>query len=101
MDKVCTLVYTLSIMAKTKDIVGPTFVGLKEFRRDVSKYAKQAQDGARKVVVTSRNKPLFMLTPLNNEIYTAGVLEAVAEARADIAAGRMHTFEEIKAEFGL
>jgi len=88
-------------MAKTPEKNSSTFVGLKEFRRDVSKYAKQAKDGTTKVVVTSHNKPLFMITPLEDEIYTAAVLEAVAEAKADVAAGRVYTHEEIRAELSL
>jgi len=88
-------------MAKTPETNSPTFVGLKEFRRDVSKYAKQAKDGTTKVVVTSHNKPLFMITPLEDEIYTAAVLEAVAEAKADVAAGNTFTLAEVKAEYGL
>ena len=88
-------------MAKTPEKNSSTFVGLKEFRRDVSKYAKQAKDGTTKVVVTSHNKPLFMITPLEDEIYTAAVLEAVAEVKADVAAGRVYTHEEIRAELSL
>ena len=88
-------------MAKIPEKNSSTFVGLKEFRRDVSKYAKQAKDGTTKVVVTSHNKPLFMITPLEDEIYTAAVLEAVAEAKADVAAGRVYTHEEIRAELSL
>jgi prevent-host-death family protein len=88
-------------MATTPEKNSSTFVGLKEFRRDVSKYAKQAKDGTTKVVVTSHNKPLFMITPLEDEIYTAAVLEAVAEAKADVAAGRVYTHEEIRAELSL
>jgi prevent-host-death family protein len=79
----------------------PTFVGLKEFRRDVSKYARQAKDGVSKVIVTSHNKPLFMVTPLEDEIYTAAVLQAVATARSEVAAGNTVTLAAVKAEYGI
>ena len=73
----------------------PAFVGLKDFRRNVAKYAKQAQSGSQ-VVVTNRNKPLFMVTPLSDDIYTDGVLEAVAAAEADVDAGRVYTEEAMR-----
>jgi prevent-host-death family protein len=85
-------------MTKTTKIEKPTFVGLKEFRRDVSKYAKQAVNGTAKVVVTSHNKPLFVVTPFEDDVYTAAVLEAVAHAKADVAAGRVYTHDEVVAE---
>lgn len=78
-----------------------TFVGIKEFRRDITKYVTQARTNTAQVIVTSRNKPLFMVAPLADDVYTEGVLAAVKEAEADIAAGRVYTLAEAKAELDL
>lgn len=42
-----------------------------------------------------------MVLPLANEVYTEGVLAAVAEAQAGVAAGRVYTLAEAKAELDL
>lgn len=81
--------------------ISQTFVGIKEFRKDIAKYVKQARTKTSQIVVTSRNKPLFMVAPLEDEVYTEGVLTAVAAAQADVAAGHTYTLAEAKAELGL
>lgn len=41
-------------------------VGLKELRKNVAKYAKRVQSG-HSFVVMKHSKPLFRITPLNEE----------------------------------
>ncbi|HEY9900186.1 MAG TPA: hypothetical protein V6D00_13515 [Pantanalinema sp.] len=45
--------------------------------------------------------PVLAEAPLDDEPLTDEDLTAIAEAKADIAAGRMTTAEEMRAEFGL
>ncbi len=41
-------------------------IGLKEFRMNVEKYAKATSDGE-SIVVMRRSKPLFKVTPVDDE----------------------------------
>jgi prevent-host-death family protein len=87
-------------MAKIKKSA-PTFVGIKAFRSDFAKYARQAEQNNQPVIITKRNKPLFVLTPMSEDVYSEKVLEAVAESQADVAAGRTYSAKEVRAELGL
>ena len=70
-----------------------SFAGLKEFRQSVTKYAKQAQ--SEQVVVMNRNKPLFTLLPFRDDEYLDEVIESIAVAKADVAAGRVFSEAEV------
>lgn len=41
-------------------------IGLKDFRMDVEKYAQAVEDGA-SVIVARKSKPLFKLSPVNDD----------------------------------
>lgn len=87
---VYTFVYTT--VMNTHNI---TTVGLKEFRANVAKIAHKARTSGQHVVVTSHNKPLFKITPLGEEAYTDGLLQAVQTGEADAAAGRVYSEAEV------
>lgn len=79
----------------TKSAKTITTVGLKEFRANVAKYAKRACNNAEEVVVTSHNKPLFKVTPLDEQVYSDSLLEAVQAGKRDRSAGRVYTQEQV------
>lgn len=56
-----TQVYTLTMNTK--------FVGIKDFRQNISEYAKRAQKGDSRFVIMNRNKPLFEIKPFAEDVY--------------------------------
>ena len=75
------------------------FIGVKDFRQNMSDYAKRARDGESRFIVMNRNKPLFELKPFADDVYLDSFVESVLAAEKDVAAGRIHSEEEILDEF--
>jgi prevent-host-death family protein len=77
------------------------FIGIKEFRQNIAKIVKTAQETKQRIVVMNRNKPLFEVTPYEEDVYLDSLVADIASAREDIAAGRVYTEEEILKEFNV
>ena len=78
------------------------FVGIKEFRQNISGYAKQAQTSDSRLVIMNRNKPLFELKPFAEDVYLDSFVESVLAAERDVlAGGRTYSQEEVKRELGI
>jgi hypothetical protein len=67
---------------------------------------RQAQ--SEEVIVIRDGHPVALVTPMNAEEYVwylrerdPAFIESIAQARADVAAGRTKSHEELKREFGL
>lgn len=76
-----------------------TFIGIKEFRQNIAKFAKTAREKKERIVVMSRNQPLFEVTPFSDDENLDSLVADIAAARADVAAGRTLTHEEMLAQF--
>jgi len=77
------------------------FVGIKDFRQNIAKYAEQARDGKARLVVMNRTKPLFEIKPFTDDVYLDEFVADIKQAEADVAAGRVYTQEEVRKELGL
>ncbi|MCA9362082.1 type II toxin-antitoxin system Phd/YefM family antitoxin [Candidatus Kaiserbacteria bacterium] len=77
------------------------FVGVKEFRQNISDYAKKAQQGKSRFVVMNRNKPLFEIKPFKNGEFTDEFVASVRQGEADMAAGRVYTEAEVMEKLGI
>ena len=77
------------------------FVGIKDFRQNIAKYAQKAQSGEARFVVMNRTKPLFEIKPFASDIYLDEFVASLAQAEADVAAGRVYTQEQVRKELGL
>lgn len=75
------------------------FIGIKEFRQHIAEYAKKAQQKKARYIIMNRNKPLFEIAPFDEDVYLESFVAGMKEAEADMRAGRVHTEEEILAEF--
>jgi hypothetical protein len=75
------------------------FVGLKEFRENMSKYSNKNT----KYIILKRNVPLFEVKVLDpkQDIYKEDFLKGLQEGLDDIKNGRVYTQEEVMKEFGL
>ncbi len=76
-----------------------TFVGVKEFRQNLSGYAAKARRNKTRLVVVNRAKPLFTVTPFAEDATLDSLFADILAAEEDIAKKRVRTQEEILAEF--
>ena len=78
------------------------FVGMKEFRKNLSTYAKNAKKYNIRYIVFRKNVPIFEVNIVDEkEIAKAKLAEEIATAREDVRMGKVYTQEEIMKEFGL
>lgn len=91
LDKVYTF-GTLSCMT-TK------IIGIKEFRADISNYAKKARKGDVRYVVMNRNKPLFELKAFADDEKLERIFGDIQRAKEDVKKGRVYSQDDILAEF--
>ncbi len=77
------------------------FIGIKDFRQNMALYAKEARTKKSRLVVMSRNTPLFAIEPFDESESYESLYNKVTKAKADVAAGRTYSQEEIMREFGV
>jgi prevent-host-death family protein len=77
------------------------FIGVKDFRQNISDYAKRARKGDTRFVVMNRNKPLFEVIPFAEDVYLDSFVSSIVEAEADVAKGNYHTQDEVMKELGI
>lgn len=74
-------------------------IGIKEFRANISEFARKAQEGNVKYVVMNRTKPLFEIKAFSKEKGLEEVFAEIMEGKKDIEKGKLYTEEEIMKEF--
>lgn len=74
-------------------------IGIKEFRANISDYAKKARTGDIRYVVMSRNKPLFELKSFEESAELEDIFSDILSAKDDIKKGKLYSQEDILAEF--
>lgn len=74
-------------------------IGIKEFRANVSAFAKKAQKGDFRYIVMNRNKPLFELKPFKKNASIDSLLKDILEAQKDIEDGNLYSENDILKEF--
>lgn len=78
------------------------FIGVREFRQNISGLYKTAQKKNIRYIVLNKNRPVFEVKPLNQkEVVLESLLASIAEAEADIKAGRVYSLDEVRRELGL
>lgn len=87
------LVYTLCMTIK--------FIGVKDFRQNISEYVQRAQKSNVRFIVMNRNKPLFEIKPFAEDEYLDSFVSSVAKAEAEVVAGKFHTHNEVMKELGI
>lgn len=72
------------------------YIGIKEFRNNISSYVKKSRNSKKKFVITSNNLPVFEMIPIKKDsIYKESFIKEVNEAIADIKKGNFYTHEEL------
>jgi prevent-host-death family protein len=74
-------------------------IGIKEFRQNISSYVRKAQKGKTRIIVTSRNIPLFEIKPFSEDIELLSFFNEIMKGKEDVKKGRVHTQEEVLARF--
>lgn len=74
-------------------------IGIKEFRADISNFAKKAKKGNVRYIVMNRNIPLFELKPFANNEGLENIFNEIKLAQNDVKKGNVYTQEDILAEF--
>lgn len=78
------------------------FIGLKDFRQNISGYTKKAKKMKIRFIILKKNVPVLEVKPIDEKEFTLEKLAAeIAEARAQVKAGKIYTQEEIMEELGL
>lgn len=77
-------------------------IGIREFRNNMAYLCRDAKKKRLRYIVSSRNKPLFEVTPLNErEVVLEELAKDVKEARKDVLTKRLYSAEEIREALGL
>lgn len=71
------------------------FVGIKEFRKNISEYAKTAQSEKERVIIMNRNKPLFEIKSFSDETDLTELFQDLKTAHDDIKNNNLYSHEEI------
>lgn len=78
------------------------FVGLKDFRQNLSTYVKQVESGKLRLIVLNKNKPVLKVNPIElGEFTLENLYKETAEAREEVKRGEVYTLEEVRKELGL
>lgn len=78
------------------------FVGMKDFRQNMSEYVKEANRKKVKFIVLKKNVPVLEITPIDEKEYAYVKLnEELKESERQVAEGKFYTQEEVMKEFGL
>lgn len=77
------------------------FIGIKDFRQNISDYVQRAQQGDARYIVMNRNKPLFEIKPFAEDEYLDSFVSAVLKSEAEVEAGKYHTEEEVMRALGI
>lgn len=91
MTKVYTKVYTFVMTTK--------FIGIKEFRQNISAYVKKAQKRENRFVVMNRNSPLFEIKPFDEDFEIEDILQDLIQGTKDMKEGRVYTHKEMLSKY--
>ena len=78
------------------------FVGMRDFRQNMSKYTKQANNKQIRYIVLKKNVPVLEINPIDEKEFAYVRLSREIEAsEKQIKEGKFYTQEEVMKEFGL
>lgn len=76
------------------------FVGMKDFRQNMSQYTKQANSKKIKFIVLKKNVPVLEINPIDEKEYVYTKLsKELDESEKQIKKGKFYTQEEVMKEF--
>ena len=90
------MVYTYDTQVDINNMT-TKFIGVREFRQHMAELYQKSRKMNIRYIVLNKNKPMFEVMPISDKQNSLEDLaKIVAEARRDVAAGRVYSLEEIK-----
>lgn len=78
------------------------FVGMKDFRQNMSQYTKEAKIKNIRIIVLNKNVPVLEVNPINEKEYAYLKLsKELEQSEEQIKKGKSYSQEEVMKEFGL
>lgn len=78
------------------------FIGMKEFRQNMTQYSEQSRKQKIRFIVLRQNKPIMEVSPINEEDYAyLRIKKELDAAEAQIRNGDYYTHEEVLHHLGL
>ena len=78
------------------------FIGIKEFRQNIAKLAKNSRKNNQRLIVLNRNTPIFEVLPLYNKEFTLeNFALGIKQGLSDAKAGRVYTQAQVESMLGL
>lgn len=78
------------------------FIGVKEFRQNIAKIAKNSKKNNQRLVILSRNVPILEVRPLSDQDFTLESLTlGIKQGLDDAKAGRVYSQAQIESMLGL
>ena len=78
------------------------FIGLKELRQNIFKISADIRSKNQRLIVLRKNVPFLEIKPITQKDVTLeSLMLGLAEAEADIKAGRVYSQQEVEKMFGL
>jgi hypothetical protein len=78
------------------------FIGIKEFRQNISKIAKSSKKNNQRLVILNRNTPIFEVNPLSDKDLTLESLAlGIKQGLSDVKVGRVYSQTQVESMFGL
>lgn len=78
------------------------FIGIREFRQNLTSLYKKARKNNWSFIVLNRNTPVFRVEPLSKKDAVLEKLKKdIEEAREDVRQGRVYPAEEVYKRLGL
>lgn len=78
------------------------FIGMKDFRQNMSQYTAQANKQQIKFIVLKKNVPVLEINPINEKEYAfIRLSKELEESEKQIKYGKSYSQEEVMKEFGL
>lgn len=78
------------------------FVGVKEFRQNLSKLSERARKKNERFIILRNNEPILEVRPLSKkDAALETLIRDIEEAEEDVKAGRVYTLEDVQDALGL
>jgi hypothetical protein len=78
------------------------FIGMKDFRQNMSQYTAQANKQQIKFIVLKKNVPVLEISPIDEKEYAfIRLSKELEESEKQIKEGKSYSQEEVMKEFGL
>lgn len=78
------------------------FIGVKEFRQNIAKFAKSSKKNNQRIVILNRTTPILEVRPISDkDANLDNLMLKIQRGLDDAKAGRFYTHEQVEEMLGL